>query len=420
MLDRPFLDILAALDEPLASLCAAGILGDPERTRVRAMSFARAALVEPTGAAGTLVLDAPLETLVLAALGCETRLVVAAEPARLAWLAARLDHLGVPVPLLDLTALPAVGLAPFARLVISAAVTPPPYCGAERVLVVPAPGPAPTEPPWHPGPGWSLLGAGDDATVYRRGDELLRVARHPASRAGLLGEAAWTTWLAPRVPAAIPSWRALVGPVAALSGPYLPGRRPTPAQLRPGLARTLAGFLAALHAVDPRGAPTACAVDRRLDTSPARALRFVRGTHDLVDPESDPRLAGLGDRLVAAIAAFLSAPPPPPPPVLRAIHGDLDPGNLLVDDDGALTAVIDWSDSGAGDPMRDLGGLAAFGEPGFAAALLAGYGRLCPEDAARCEFYRRWQALDAMLVLSGEPTLRAAWLPALAEVFAGA
>lgn len=36
------------------------------------------------------------------------------------------------------------------------------------------------------------------------------------------------------------------------------------------------------------------------------------------------------------------------------LHGDLLPGNLLVDTDGRLTAIIDWSGAGLGDPAEDL------------------------------------------------------------------
>ena len=47
----------------------------------------------------------------------------------------------------------------------------------------------------------------------------------------------------------------------------------------------------------------------------------------------------------------LSAPPWPGPQVW--IHGDLHPGNLLVDG-GRLSAVIDFGDLTAGDPATDL------------------------------------------------------------------
>ncbi len=41
------------------------------------------------------------------------------------------------------------------------------------------------------------------------------------------------------------------------------------------------------------------------------------------------------------------------PVVERFVHGDLIPGNLLVDE-GRLTAIIDWGGAGWGDPAQDL------------------------------------------------------------------
>ena len=35
-------------------------------------------------------------------------------------------------------------------------------------------------------------------------------------------------------------------------------------------------------------------------------------------------------------------------------HGDLIPGNILVDDEGRLAAIIDWGGAGFGDPAQDL------------------------------------------------------------------
>jgi aminoglycoside phosphotransferase (APT) family kinase protein len=35
------------------------------------------------------------------------------------------------------------------------------------------------------------------------------------------------------------------------------------------------------------------------------------------------------------------------------LHGDLHPGNVIVDD-GRLAAVVDWGDIGVGDPATDL------------------------------------------------------------------
>ena len=63
------------------------------------------------------------------------------------------------------------------------------------------------------------------------------------------------------------------------------------------------------------------------------------------------------------------------PTVLR--HGDVHPEHTLVDADGAVVGIIDWTDAGLGDPASDFldprhafGG--AFGDRLLAAYLAAG------------------------------------------------
>jgi len=72
------------------------------------------------------------------------------------------------------------------------------------------------------------------------------------------------------------------------------------------------------------------------------------------------------DGIVAAAAAL-------PPPSGRAVaHGDLHLRHLLITDDGAPSAVIDWDDLCVGDPAIDLvlywSFLPPAARPGFLAA----------------------------------------------------
>ncbi len=71
----------------------------------------------------------------------------------------------------------------------------------------------------------------------------------------------------------------------------------------------------------------------------------------------------------AALLARLRVPPADP----RLVHGDLGPEHLRGDGD-ELTAVIDWGDSGLGDPAIDLAWTAFGAAPAFAEAVLAAYG----------------------------------------------
>ena len=41
--------------------------------------------------------------------------------------------------------------------------------------------------------------------------------------------------------------------------------------------------------------------------------------------------------------------------VVTLVHGDFKPGNVLLDDDGNVTAVLDWETAHLGDPLEDLG-----------------------------------------------------------------
>ena len=80
--------------------------------------------------------------------------------------------------------------------------------------------------------------------------------------------------------------------------------------------------------------------------------------------------------------------PRDPNPASGWLHGDLMPGNLLMEG-GALTGIIDWGASGIGDPALDL--LAAWtclGPPGartFSAALDASPAQITRRPRARRE-----------------------------------
>ncbi|HEX3701639.1 MAG TPA: phosphotransferase family protein [Phenylobacterium sp.] len=96
--------------------------------------------------------------------------------------------------------------------------------------------------------------------------------------------------------------------------------------------------------------------------------------------------------------------PEPRPPVL--LHGDFRNGNLIIDPQKGLAAVLDWELSHIGDPAEDLSWICVnswrFGRPdrpvgGFGdyADLLAGYeaGGGAPVSLARVRF---WQALGSL------------------------
>ena len=131
----------------------------------------------------------------------------------------------------------------------------------------------------------------------------------------------------------------------ALNG-WIPGQPASSANLRDpdGLARELAEFLTALHAIDAAGGPG------------AGEINFHRGgdlsvygdqTEGLID-----RLRGLIDaRAAARVWEAARAARWTRPPVW--VHGDMAVDNLLLRQ-GRLHAVIDFGQLAAGDPACDL------------------------------------------------------------------
>jgi aminoglycoside phosphotransferase (APT) family kinase protein len=109
-------------------------------------------------------------------------------------------------------------------------------------------------------------------------------------------------------------------------------------------AADLAAFLAALYEIDPAGGPT-----------PGAHNFFRGGPLTVYDGETRDELEKLKGHIDTALAAevwqaALGAAWPGRP---VWFHGDAQPGNLLLDDAGRLSAVIDFGTCGIGDPACD-------------------------------------------------------------------
>ena len=135
---------------------------------------------------------------------------------------------------------------------------------------------------------------------------------------------------------------------------YLPGSTGCARDLsddeRAALALPLAGFLRALHAIDPhrsieRGLPP----DRIARLDPAKRL-----------PASLERIgtlrgAGAGEGLDIGIAWLEAHPPIAVSDAGRVIvHGDLYARHIVLDDRRRLSGIIDWGDIHYGDPAIDI------------------------------------------------------------------
>ena len=203
-------------------------------------------------------------------------------------------------------------------------------------------------PQWAARPIERVPSAGTDYALYRLGDD--QVVRLPLAWTGAKGldkELTWLPRLAPLLPVAIPVVLGTGLPAEGYPLPWavyrwLDGENPTIGHIADPdvLAADLAAFIAALQRVDLadgpaayRGGPLAAQ-----DAGTRAALAELGG---MVDTEA----------ATAAWDAALRAPEWSGPPVW--VHADLMPGNVLARQ-GRLTAVLDFSTVGVGDPACDL------------------------------------------------------------------
>lgn len=211
-------------------------------------------------------------------------------------------------------------------------------------------------PEWASLPVEAVASYGTDNAIYRLGDELsVRMPRIHWAVAPVEREYAWLPRIASALPVEVPLPLALGEPGEGYGWPWtvcrwLEGRHPTiggddgaqhGAADDAKLAVDLAGFVRAMRALDPAGAPI---------TAWPRPLHeedeLVRTNLELLADE----LGGARDAVVAVWEDALRAPRHEGPPVW--IHGDLAPSNLLLRE-GRLTGVLDFSAMGLGDPASD-------------------------------------------------------------------
>ncbi|MGW3041672.1 aminoglycoside phosphotransferase family protein [Kitasatospora sp. NPDC001159] len=204
-------------------------------------------------------------------------------------------------------------------------------------------------PQWASLPVESVDSAGTSNAMYRLGADLVvRIPRIPGAAEDIEKEHTWLGRLAPELPVAVPVPVGLGDPVDGCPWPWsvlrwLEGANPAAGNVRQPelLAVDLASFVTAVHRVDPAGGPASYRSETLAERDGAvrRAIVAVAG---LVDAEA----------VTTLWETSLRAPEHPGPPVW--IHADLQPGNLLVDGAGRLSAVIDFGCAGLGDPAVDL------------------------------------------------------------------
>jgi len=194
---------------------------------------------------------------------------------------------------------------------------------------------------------------GTDHVLFFIGDDL--VARMPKIASSVEqtdSDARWLPVVAPHLPVAVPVPCHVGEPGAGFPwrwsvAPWITGH--TPPRLGSddvSLALEVAAFARALHSVDADDGP------RKPPGTRGSALAHI----DPAVREALSRLVGHDDGfdLAAAQTAWdvcCAAPDWDRPPVW--IHGDLQPGNLIVRE-GRLAAVVDFGAFGIGDPAPDV------------------------------------------------------------------
>lgn len=208
-------------------------------------------------------------------------------------------------------------------------------------------------PLWATLPLTPVSSSGTDHALYRLGEErVVRLPRIHWATGQVEQERRWLPRLAPHLPLAVPEQLAMGEPgegypwrwavyrwlegVNAVHSPHVDTIE---------TAVALARFISALQAADPTGGPAADATSggrgAPLAARDAETRWAIAESSNLVDANA----------VVAAWQDALSAPAYDGPPVW--IHGDLEPGNLLMRD-GRLSAVIDFCCLCLGDPACDL------------------------------------------------------------------
>ncbi|WP_306187246.1 aminoglycoside phosphotransferase family protein [Streptomyces sp. MK5] len=203
-------------------------------------------------------------------------------------------------------------------------------------------------PRWAGLPLTAVASAGTSNVMYRLGEDMVvRLPRTAGAAGDVAKEHTWLPRLAPLLPVAVPEPLGRGAPAEGWPWPWsvyrwLDGENPAVGTIGDSdrLAEDLAGFVVALHSVDPAGGPASyrCEPLAARDAETRKAIAELRGAVDA------PAATALWEEA-------LRAPAPAGPPVW--IHADLQPGNVLVAG-GRLGAVIDFGCLGLGDPAVDL------------------------------------------------------------------
>lgn len=237
---------------------------------------------------------------------------------------------------------------------------------------------------------------GWDNTTFRLGGELsVRLPSADSYVAQVTKEHRWLPVLARHLPLPIPQPVATGRPGDGFPRPWsiyrwIAGEPASAGEVADpaGFASGLAGFLAALHAIDASDGPPAAAHSffrgGPLATLDEQTRQLIRLTADDFDTRA---VASVWDTALAS--TWEQAP--------VWVHGDVTASNLLVAD-GALHAVIDFGCAAVGDPACNLVMQWTF----FTGDSAAAFRRGLPLDEATWARGRGWALWKALVTIGEE------------------
>ena len=250
-------------------------------------------------------------------------------------------------------------------------------------------------------PQWSELAVepvkvdGWDNRTYRLGEELtVRLPTAAAYAPAVDKEDEWLPRLAPHLPVAVPEpvGKGVPGEGYVFNWSvrrWLTGRTADPARIDDltGFAVSVGEFIRALQQCDTTGGPAAAAHSFFRGAPPVHYDGETRRALEVLDGRVDT--AAATEVWEAAIGSEFGGP-------AVWFHGDIAHGNLLVDETGQLTAVIDFGTSGVGDPACDL----VIAWTMFAGASRAAFRSTVDQDAGAWARARGWALWKALIVLA--------------------
>lgn len=200
-------------------------------------------------------------------------------------------------------------------------------------------------PHWSHLPLQRITSTGTDNAIYRLGPKMgVRLPRIEWAVQQVDKEFAWLPRLGPQLPMAVPTPLARGEPGPGYPFPWLVYRWLDGEDLQHRqvsdsrwFGQDLAVFVKALESVETTDGPPAGHRGQSLLRVDGATRAAIRGLGTAID----------GNRATNVWQFALDAQPWPGPPVW--VHGDLLPGNVLVND-GRLAGILDWSSAGVGDP----------------------------------------------------------------------